>query len=54
MCFFCKKIFKSSHGHHIIAYSEDGAGAADNIITLCSECHTGYHAGRIQIDIGTF
>lgn len=54
MCFFCQRIFKRSHGHHIMPYSEDGPGTANNIITLCPECHTGYHPGRIQIDIGTF
>ena len=54
MCFFCGRICTKNHGHHIIQYAEDGPGTASNIITLCQECHREYHAGKIQIDIGTF
>lgn len=54
VCFFCLKRHKSNHGHHIILYSEDGQAVVENMITLCRECHTAYHSGKIKLDIGRF
>ncbi|MFC4488479.1 HNH endonuclease [Chromobacterium aquaticum] len=54
ICFFCNKVDRGNHGHHIILFSENGSASIDNIITLCPECHREYHAGRIKIDIGRF
>lgn len=54
VCAACGKISKSNHGHHIEYYSEGGPGNAYNIITLCPECHSLYHAGKLNIDIIRF
>ncbi|PTY41209.1 HNH endonuclease [Brachyspira hampsonii] len=54
VCAVCGKVDKKNHGHHIIYYSEDGAGVHENIITLCPECHRLYHSGKLNIDILRF
>lgn len=54
VCFFCLKQFNGNHGHHIILYSEGGQASVQNIITLCPECHRGYHSGKIKVDITRF
>ena len=54
MCFFCLKVYRGNHGHHIIFFSEDGSPDTNNIITLCPECHRKYHSGTLTIEIGRF
>ena len=39
-CQICKKKGKILHTHHIIYRSEGGTDRADNLITVCSDCHT--------------
>ena len=39
-CQVCKKKGKILHTHHIIYRSECGTDRADNLITVCSDCHT--------------
>ena len=38
-----------SEGHHIFDYSFGGAASLDNIVTLCRECHTKVHQGKIGL-----
>ena len=39
-CQVCKKKNKILHTHHVIYRSEGGTDRADNLITVCSDCHT--------------
>lgn len=39
-CQVCKKKGKVLHTHHIIYRSEGGTDRANNLITVCSDCHT--------------
>lgn len=39
-CQVCKKKNKILHIHHIVYRSEGGTDRADNLITVCTECHT--------------
>ena len=39
-CQVCKKKNKILHTHHIIYKSKGGTNRADNLITVCSECHS--------------
>ena len=39
-CQVCKKKGKILHTHHIIYRSKGGTDRADNLITVCSDCHT--------------
>ena len=39
-CQVCKKKSKILHTHHIIYRSEGGTDRADNLITVCTDCHT--------------
>jgi len=54
ICLLCSKQEKNNHGHHIIKYSEGGPASTNNIVTMCPECHTKYHSGEINVDIGKF
>lgn len=54
MCFFCNKVDKGNHGHHIVFYSEGGEASVKNIMTLCPDCHREYTVGKLHIDIGRF
>ena len=36
------------HVHHLES-RKTGGNAPDNLITLCEDCHKGYHAGRIKL-----
>ena len=36
------------HAHHLES-RKVGGDAPDNLITLCEECHKGYHAGAVQL-----
>lgn len=40
ICQVCKKKGKILHTHHIVYRSEGGTDRADNLITVCSDCHT--------------
>lgn len=53
-CFFCGRIDKKAHGHHVIYYSEGGPASERLMITLCPPCHRGYHNGKLKIDLGCF
>ena len=48
-CQVCKKKNKILHTHHIIYRNKGGTNRADNLITVCSDCHTGenYKQGGI-------
>ena len=39
-CQVCKKKNRILHTHHIIYRSKGGTDRADNLITVCSDCHT--------------
>ena len=39
-CQVCKKKNKILHTHHIVYKSKGGTDRADNLITVCSDCHT--------------
>lgn len=39
-CQVCKKKNKILHTHHIIYRSKGGTDRADNLITVCTDCHT--------------
>jgi hypothetical protein len=39
-CQVCKKKGKTLHTHHIIYRSKSGTDRADNLITVCTDCHT--------------
>lgn len=36
-------------GHHIIDYQFSGAANADNIISLCHNCHMDVHKGKMTL-----
>ncbi len=38
-----------AEGHHIIDHQFSGAANAENIVTLCHECHTRVHKGLISL-----
>lgn len=40
---------KIVEGHHILDHQYLGAATADNIISLCHDCHTNVHRGNIDI-----
>lgn len=39
-CQVCKRKNKILHTHHIVYRSEGGTDRADNLITVCTDCHT--------------
>lgn len=39
-CQVCKKKNKILHTHHVVYKSKGGTDRADNLITVCSDCHT--------------
>lgn len=39
-CQVCKRKEKILHTHHIVYRSEGGTDRADNLITVCTDCHT--------------
>ena len=49
-CQHCGRKNTRLEAHHIIYTSQGGKDTLDNLITLCSKCHTRVHKGRIQID----
>ena len=50
-CQHCGRRNIRLEAHHIIYTSQGGKDTLDNLITLCTKCHTRVHKGRIQIDI---
>lgn len=51
----CCQICGSStnvQGHHIFDYSLGGSPTCDNIVSLCSRCHSKVHGGFIDISVG--
>lgn len=36
-------------GHHILDFQYSGAADKDNIITLCHDCHTKVHTGKMDV-----
>lgn len=53
-CLVCGTVANPAHGHHLIYYSEGGAGNIQNMATLCPKCHSAYHSGKLKIDIYRF
>jgi 5-methylcytosine-specific restriction endonuclease McrA len=45
---------KKARGHHLIPYSEEGSDNIINFVTLCDDCHTKYHAGKLSMDVYRF
>jgi len=39
------------HVHHLES-RKTGGDAPDNLITLCEDCHRGYHMGKVQLPVG--
>lgn len=52
MCQVCKKKNKILQTHHILYKSKGGADRADNLITVCTDCHTSenHKKGHILYD----
>lgn len=52
-CYVCQICGSKDHveGHHIIDYQYGGAANAENIISLCRDCHKKIHRGRIDLII---
>lgn len=40
---------KRGHRHHIVYRSAGGKDVAENVVTLCWECHNDEHKNRLQI-----
>lgn len=36
-------------GHHIFDHQYSGAANSDNIISLCHDCHTKVHTGKLDV-----
>ncbi len=49
-CEVCGRRDLGLHVHHIITKGSGGPDHRYNLITLCAECHTRTHAGRISQD----
>jgi len=41
---------KLTERHHIVQYSEGGENTLENLILLCSNCHTQIHRGEINVE----
>ncbi len=39
-CQVCKKLNKILHTHHLVYKSKGGSDRADNLITVCTDCHS--------------
>lgn len=51
-CEICGRVSKrKARGHHVVEYTFGGAPTAENMMTLCRECHADYHAGRLKLNI---
>jgi hypothetical protein len=37
------------HPHHLIYQSHQGPDELTNLLTLCWQCHTAHHAGKLKI-----
>ena len=48
-CQHCKAQKVKLHVHHIVFKSKGGTDTPDNLITLCSDCHSKVHCGEIEI-----
>jgi len=35
--------------HHLLHHVTGGANTPDNLVVLCSKCHDGVHAGRLEL-----
>ncbi len=49
----CQHCFSQNtrlEAHHIIYTSQGGKDTLNNLITLCTKCHTGVHQGKIRIE----
>lgn len=47
-CIVCGSPY-ALHLHHVKRRSQGGEGSADNLVTLCTVCHTKLHAGDLDI-----
>ncbi|WP_407929141.1 HNH endonuclease [Desulfomarina profundi] len=54
MCLRCGGVFKDSHGHHLLYYSEGGPANYQTMATMCPGCHRKYHSKKANIDIIRF
>jgi 5-methylcytosine-specific restriction endonuclease McrA len=50
-CQHCGKTGTALHAHHIVYRSKGGSNMADNLITLCEDCHKKVHSGKIQLNV---
>jgi len=49
-CQHCGRRNTRLEAHHIIYTSQGGKDTLDNLITLCTKCHTRVHKGKIMLD----
>ena len=42
-CQLCKKTQRELHAHHVIWQSKGGGDVAENLLTLCVQCHDRVH-----------
>lgn len=47
-CRHCKNR-NGLHPHHFVYQSHQGPDLMSNLLTLCASCHTGHHAGHLDI-----
>jgi len=43
-------LLKRGHRHHIVYRSAGGQDTAENLITLCADCHNDEHHNRLRIE----
>jgi hypothetical protein len=48
-CQLCKKSGKILNTHHIVYTSHGGSNRADNLITLCTDCHTDHNHQKGEV-----
>lgn len=49
-CQICGKKHTGLEVHHIIFRGQGGTDDENNLITLCEDCHTGIHSGKITLN----
>lgn len=49
-CQFCGSM-TNLEVHHQLFRSHSGEDVGDNLITVCNECHSSLHVGKMQTDL---